>query len=152
VHRVNTIEALELVPRAFGVEIDLRADRDRIILNHEAFAQGEDFDRWLDRGCFLSGEKLAEILARVHALDQNRATFHVFLEKFDGPATGTIPEKRSLADYLVRLERWCDLDHRGHTSIERRSCDKVVLARRKRRFHFERPPPLELADRRGEFV
>lgn len=49
VHRVNSIEALARVPTDLGVEIDLRADRSRIILHHEPFAAGEDFDRWLDR-------------------------------------------------------------------------------------------------------
>jgi len=49
VHRVNTIDALDEVPAEFGVEIDLRADGHRIVLNHEPFAGGEDFDRWLDR-------------------------------------------------------------------------------------------------------
>jgi hypothetical protein len=74
VHRVNTIELLDLVPRDFGVEIDLRADRDRIILAHEAFAEGEDFDRWLDRfahGLLVLNIKEAgieaEVLKRVRA-------------------------------------------------------------------------------------
>jgi hypothetical protein len=49
VHRVNTLKALDLVAPELGVEIDLRADGNRIVLNHEPFAGGEDFDRWLDR-------------------------------------------------------------------------------------------------------
>ena len=48
IHRVNTVEGLGQVPREFGVEIDLRADGSRIVLNHEPFAGGEEFDRWLD--------------------------------------------------------------------------------------------------------
>lgn len=49
VHRVNTVEALDLVPAEFGVEIDLRAEGSRILLHHDPFAGGQDFDLWLDR-------------------------------------------------------------------------------------------------------
>jgi hypothetical protein len=48
VHRVNSVEALVAVPTNYGAEIDLRADGSRIVLNHDPFRGGEDFDRWLD--------------------------------------------------------------------------------------------------------
>jgi hypothetical protein len=48
VHRVNTIEALRAVPVRFGAEIDLRADGSRIVMHHDPFVGGEDFDRWLE--------------------------------------------------------------------------------------------------------
>ena len=74
VHRVNTLEALDLVPREFGVEIDLRADGSRIILNHEPFAGGQELDRWLDHfghGLLVLNIKEsgieAEVLRRVRA-------------------------------------------------------------------------------------
>jgi hypothetical protein len=74
VHRVNTREALDVVPRELGVEIDLRADGSRIVLNHEPFAGGEDFDRWLDgfaHGLLVLNIKEAgiesEVLRRVRA-------------------------------------------------------------------------------------
>lgn len=74
VHRVNTVEALDLVPPEFGVEIDLRAEGSRIILNHEPFTGGEDLDRWLDRfahGLLVLNIKEAgietEVLRRVRA-------------------------------------------------------------------------------------
>jgi hypothetical protein len=47
-HRINTAHRLAAVPRSYGAEIDLRADGSRIVLNHDPFAGGEDFDRWLD--------------------------------------------------------------------------------------------------------
>jgi hypothetical protein len=47
-HRLNTADGLKQLPRKYGVEIDLRADGSRLILNHDPFAGGEDFDRWLD--------------------------------------------------------------------------------------------------------
>lgn len=47
-HRVNTAEALERVDPGFGVEIDLHADGDELVLVHDAFASGERFEDWLD--------------------------------------------------------------------------------------------------------
>lgn len=80
VHSVNTIEALALVPAEFGVEIDLRADRSRIVLHHDPFAKGEDFDRWLDRfahGLLVLNIKEAgieaEVLRRVRARGISRS-------------------------------------------------------------------------------
>jgi hypothetical protein len=74
VHRVNTIDALEQTPREFGVEIDLRAHGSRIVLSHEPFSIGDDFDRWLDgfgHGLLVLNVKEAgieaEVLARVRA-------------------------------------------------------------------------------------
>ena len=48
-HRVNTIDSLEALPASYGAEIDLRADGSRIVLNHDPFAGGTDFDDWLRR-------------------------------------------------------------------------------------------------------
>ena len=74
VHRVNTSTALARVPRELGVEIDLRADGDRIVLNHDPFTGGELFDRWLDgyaHGLLVLNVKEAgiedEVLRRVRA-------------------------------------------------------------------------------------
>ncbi len=46
-HRVNSIGQLQNTPKEFGVEVDLRADNNRIILNHEPFLNGEDFEEFL---------------------------------------------------------------------------------------------------------
>ncbi len=48
VHRINTIEHLKQVPSNLGVEIDLRSQGSRIILNHDPFCEGEDFEQWLE--------------------------------------------------------------------------------------------------------
>lgn len=48
VHRVNTIEQLQNVPAALGVEIDLRSEGKKIILQHDPFCRGESFEKWLD--------------------------------------------------------------------------------------------------------
>jgi hypothetical protein len=47
-HRVNDPAALREVPPELGVEIDLHSDGDRLVLVHDAFATGPDFEEWLD--------------------------------------------------------------------------------------------------------
>lgn len=46
-HRVNTMEALQAVPTTSGVECDLRDHGSRLVLRHDAFGDGVDFDAWL---------------------------------------------------------------------------------------------------------
>jgi hypothetical protein len=46
-HRVNTIERLRSTPTQFGVELDLRDRGDRLILQHDPFGDGEDFEEFL---------------------------------------------------------------------------------------------------------
>jgi len=47
VHRINTIEQLKKIPPEYGVEVDVRAEGDRVILHHEPFQVGEDFASYL---------------------------------------------------------------------------------------------------------
>lgn len=46
-HRINTIDELRNVPTDCGVEIDLRDNGDRLILAHDPFKDGEDFEDYL---------------------------------------------------------------------------------------------------------
>lgn len=46
-HRINTAAALAAVPPEYGVELDLRDRGVRLILQHDPFADGEDFDSYL---------------------------------------------------------------------------------------------------------
>lgn len=46
-HRINTIEQLQNTPIEYGVELDLRPDGDRILIHHDPFSGGEDFEEWL---------------------------------------------------------------------------------------------------------
>jgi hypothetical protein len=43
------MEALKKVPIEYGVELDLRPDGDRIIIHHDAFQKGEDFETFLEQ-------------------------------------------------------------------------------------------------------
>lgn len=46
-HRINTIEELKNVPKNYGVELDLRDFGDSIILQHDPFKNGENFEEYL---------------------------------------------------------------------------------------------------------
>ena len=46
-HRINTIEELKKVPNKYGVELDLRDYGNKIILQHDPFVDGEDFEEYL---------------------------------------------------------------------------------------------------------
>jgi hypothetical protein len=46
-HRVNTIEQLKTIPKHYGVELDVRDKYDEIIIQHDAFSSGENWDSYL---------------------------------------------------------------------------------------------------------
>lgn len=46
-HRVNTLAELRSLPREYGAEIDLRDWGERLILQHDPFKDGEDFEPFL---------------------------------------------------------------------------------------------------------
>lgn len=46
-HRINTIEELKQVPAEYGVELDLRDFGERLILQHDPFKDGENFEEYL---------------------------------------------------------------------------------------------------------
>lgn len=46
-HRTNTIRELEKTPPSYGVEVDIRTYNDKLILHHEPFVEGENFEEFL---------------------------------------------------------------------------------------------------------
>lgn len=47
IHRVNRGSDLAAIPNSFGVEVDLRQWGKNIIVEHDAFVEGESFEVWL---------------------------------------------------------------------------------------------------------
>lgn len=45
-HRVNSLAELRKLPTRFGVEVDLRDTGDRLIMEHDPFSDGEDFEEY----------------------------------------------------------------------------------------------------------
>lgn len=46
-HRINTVEQLLATPTRFGIEMDIRTMGSEMILHHDPFVDGENFERWL---------------------------------------------------------------------------------------------------------
>lgn len=46
-HRRNTKTLLRETPVHYGVEVDIRSQGQTLIIHHDAFAEGEDFEAWL---------------------------------------------------------------------------------------------------------
>ena len=46
-HRRNTIQELISTTTNYGVEIDLRAFKERIVIQHDPFIKGESFEEWI---------------------------------------------------------------------------------------------------------
>ena len=46
-HRINTIDQLRNIPKKCGIEFDLRDHSGNIILQHDPFIKGEDFESFL---------------------------------------------------------------------------------------------------------
>jgi len=46
-HRRNSIEELKMTPEKYGIEVDIRSQGDRLVIHHDPFAAGENFEDWL---------------------------------------------------------------------------------------------------------
>lgn len=67
-HRVNTIAELKQTPKEFGVELDLRDFGDKLVLQHDPFNDGEDFEEYLkhyDHGTLILNIKSERIEHKV---------------------------------------------------------------------------------------
>ncbi len=48
IHRINTISQLKNLDKKFGVEIDIRSFKSKLILNHEPYSKGDFLDDYLE--------------------------------------------------------------------------------------------------------
>lgn len=48
IHKINTIQGLNQIPKEYGCEIDIRTDGSRLILNHDPFTSGDLLTDYLD--------------------------------------------------------------------------------------------------------
>ncbi len=47
-HRINTVKQLNSIDFNYGVEIDIRSYRDKLVLTHEPYENAENFNDWLE--------------------------------------------------------------------------------------------------------
>jgi hypothetical protein len=46
-HRRNTVAELAATPAEYGIEVDIRSFGERLIIHHDPFREGEDFETWM---------------------------------------------------------------------------------------------------------
>ncbi len=88
-HRVNTVEGLKATPREYGVEMDLHAYGDRLVVHHDACTDALDFERWLDayaHAFVILNVKEEGIESRVRAMALARGIERFFLLDLSVPA------------------------------------------------------------------
>lgn len=88
IHRINTIAGLKNIPTRFGVEIDIRAEGSKLILNHEPFETGELFADWLENyrhGTLVLNIKEAGIESEVLAMVRKKKLTSYFLLDVEFP-------------------------------------------------------------------
>ena len=84
-HRRNTIEELIATPHQYGVEVDIRSEQGQLIIHHDPFTSGADFEDWLKHyrhGTLILNVKEEGLEARLIALMQRyRITDYFFLDQ-----------------------------------------------------------------------
>ena len=84
-HRRNTIEELQATPREYGVEVDIRSDHGQLLIHHDPFAKGDDFEEWLkhfQHGTLILNVKEEGLEARlVDLMKQNKIEDYFFLDQ-----------------------------------------------------------------------
>jgi len=83
-HRINTIEELKKIPKEYGVELDLRDYGGKLILQHDPFTNGEDFEEYLNHynhGTMILNIKSERIEYKVlELIKQNNIKKYFFLD------------------------------------------------------------------------
>ena len=84
-HRRNTIEELQATPREYGVEVDIRSDHGQLLIHHDPFAKGDDFEEWLkhfQHGTLILNVKEEGLEARlIDLMKQNKIEDYFFLDQ-----------------------------------------------------------------------
>ena len=84
-HRRNTIEELQATPREYGVEVDIRSDHGQLLIHHDPFAKGDDFEEWLkhyQHGTLILNVKEEGLEARlIDLMKQHKIEDYFFLDQ-----------------------------------------------------------------------
>jgi hypothetical protein len=84
-HRRNTIEKLKATPTEYGVEVDIRSDNGKLVIHHDPFAAGDDFEEWAkhyQHGTLILNVKEEGLEARlIDLMKQHGITDYFFLDQ-----------------------------------------------------------------------
>ena len=84
-HRRNTITDLESTPIEYGVEIDIRSNNGKLIIQHDPLISGEDLEEWLTH--YRHGTLILNIKEEgletplIKLMDQYKITDYFFLDQ-----------------------------------------------------------------------
>lgn len=116
-HCINTIDGLKEIPPQYGVELDIRATPDgRLILNHEPFAEGEDFEAYLQHWQHAFGMfniKEAGVEDQIHALAAKHQIKNYFVFDLETPYLWKVAGTSAGAHAAVRFSE----DECMHTAL-----------------------------------
>ena len=104
-HRRNTITDLESTPTEYGVEIDIRSNNGKLIIQHEPLISGEDLEEWLTH--YRHGTLILNIKEEgletplIKLMDQYKITDYFFLDQAAALAI--------LADVVRSVSNWAQL-------------------------------------------
>ncbi len=112
-HRVNVIDDIKGLAPGLGAEIDLRSRGDRIMLNHDPFADGANLDDWLDRwadgtarGTLVLNPKEDGLEDRVRAALAARAIDDWFFLDLPAPTMVRLAIRQYERRIAVRVSEW----------------------------------------------
>ena len=74
-HRRNTKQDLSSTPKKYGIEVDIRSFGEQLIIHHEPFVTGENFEDWLEafqHGTLILNVKEEGLEARLIALMKSK--------------------------------------------------------------------------------
>lgn len=96
-HKINSIKLLKKIPKKYGVEVDLRTNGSKIILNHEPSSGGDTFKNYLENynhGTLILNIKEAGIEEEVLSLVIKNKIKSYFLLDVEMPFLFDIAKKR----------------------------------------------------------
>lgn len=84
-HRRNTTEELLATPREYGIEVDIRSNNGQLVIHHDPFTHGENFEQWLKHYChgtLILNVKEEGLEARlIDLMKQHAITDYFFLDQ-----------------------------------------------------------------------
>ncbi|MCP4481450.1 MAG: hypothetical protein GY817_01290 [bacterium] len=112
-HRVNTIKKLSDLPKEYGVEIDLRDYKDRLILSHDPFCDGENFEEYLknyNHGTMILNIKSERIEFKVLELLKKYNIDNYFFLDSSFPMINLLTEQLNEPNIALRYSEYEGLD------------------------------------------
>ncbi len=105
-HRVNKIEDLKKTPIGLGIEIDLRAYKDTIVLEHDPFVPGDSFEDYLkhyQHGTLILNVKCERIEYKILELLEKYNIENYFFLDSSFPMIFSLSTKNNISKFALRF-------------------------------------------------